>query len=694
MVLQAIQVAYLPLQRCLQDDHVRYVMVARPCEVVHNIRMNGNKKTSVSIITVFLAAITIQTLSALPLEGVTLYTSGVGEFVHRGEVSGSGSLAVSVPADAMSDVIRSLTLIDHDGGTVEAVGFPTGEDTTTRLARFPVNLTHTHRLHHVLRQMRGTTVELIVVIPGDVRGGTDSDRSLLSTPGSRTASVTGVLIGAEENTVLLAQGERIREVPLWQIESVRFSDSRAGEEFRAAVEALASEALETNVRDLSISYTGSGSRTLEIRYLVEMPRWHTTYRVIVEPGTDEAHLQGWIHLDNTGAIDWESVRLSLVSAQPITYRFDLYEPRYVERPPYVQEDALDPIAPPARVSVESMMMRSAVGDRVASSVAPAVATEQLQPGMVFTLTQTVSVARGRSLMVPLVNRAIPLSIIRYYDSRRDGEQPRTAFRITNSGETVLPAGPVAVYENTRYVGDGAIPVLLPGATTIVTYARDPDLRVTASGDTGEEQLITTRIIDGVLVAEHRTRHTTSYHVRSATGILPGRDGSAPLLVSHPLRSGWELVSPRGADIQGTIAIVAADGPGVTVVEERIRSQRYSLTDLDERMLISFSSNRIIDPSVRRSLQNIATLRRTLGELRRSRRTLEERRDAIFADQERISSNMAQLDRNSALYRRYTSDLARQEEELRTLKENLADAQREERNAENALREYLRTLGVD
>ena len=623
-----------------------------------------------------MAALTTS-LSALPLEDVTLYTSGVGEFVHRGKVTGSGTLVVNVPADSMSDVLRSLILIDHDGGTVEAVNFATGEDIATRLGRFPVDLAATQRLHHVLRQLRGSAVEITVRVHGD-----SANREF--------STVTGILVGAEENTVLVAGEKGLREIPSGQIESVDFSDPQSRAEFSAALEALSATTLASDQRELEVRYTGSATRRLEIRYLQETPRWHTTYRAVLESGSDRAHLQGWVHLDNTTAIDWNGVRLTLVSASPITYSYNLYEPQYVVRPPFVQDDALDPSAPTVRsapaVRPEAMMLRS--------TVTPTMDAEELFTGMTFTIPESVTVLRGRSTMVPLVNRPHSVTATRYYDPRRDGDRPRAAFRLTNDGVEQLPGGPITVYEGIRYVGDGAIPTLLPGAETIVTYARDMDLRVTTSADTGDEELITMRIVDGLLVAEHRTRHTTTYQIRSSTGVLPGSGGTPPLQISHPLRSGWELVSPRGADRQGQVAIVTARGTGETVVEERVRSHRYALTNLDDEMLVSFSTNRLIDPTVRRTLQNISTLRSTLADLRRTRRDLENRRDTLFADQERISANMAQLDRNSTLYRRYVSDLARQEDELRIIREDLEDALREERQAEAALREYLRTLGVD
>ena len=375
-------------------------------------------------------------LAALPPVEVTLFTSGVGEVVHRGEVSDSGTISLAVPADQMSDVLRSLTLIDLDGGTVEAVIYPTGETIATRLGRHPIDLSSASRMYQVLHQVRGATVEVTVTADAE---------------GEPRSTVTGKLVGATENTLFLVLHEVLREIPQQQVEDVRFLDPAVQQAFQAASDALAAVALESDRRELAISYSGSGRRTLEIRYLQEMPRWHTTFRVVVDPAGERALLQGWAHLDNTSAVDWEDVVVTLVAAQPITYRYDLYQPQYVDRPPYSQ-------AP------ESMVLRSApspartevYADRLTDSVAPALDAETLTTGMTFTIPGRTTVLRGRSTMIPIVNETLPADIVRHFDPARGGERPSVAFRFTNESDRIFPGGPVTVYEGRRYVGDGSI----------------------------------------------------------------------------------------------------------------------------------------------------------------------------------------------------------------------------------------------
>lgn len=595
-------------------------------------------------------------LTALPLRSVTLLTSGVGEFVHRGTVSGSGTLTFSVAREEMSDFLRSLTLIDHDGGTLDLAEYPTGSDQ---------KLQDVQKLADLLRQLRGTPLEVVL----------HREESHQDAPDS----VAGTLVGSGAETILLARDQAFREIPLSRVAILRSTDRAVQESLDTALASLARTAREKDRREVTLSYSGRGERTLEIRYLREMPLWNTTYRIVLDPEDRSGLLQGWAHIDNTTDLDWEGVELTLTAANPRTYRFDLYRPRYVQRPLFGAPEE-------PRIA---RMARSA--DQLTFAAAPPeLSREELLTGMTFTLPSPVTIPRGRSVMVPVVNTSVPAEPVRYISPDQDHGRPRAAVRFTNESDDVLPPGPLTVYEGPRYVGDGSIPLMPSRGETIVTYAVDPHLEVTSRSDGVEEEISTLTLAEGILIEERRARIRTTYEVRSL-----GTDRSdTPVVISHRRREGWEVVAPADHTLQGQNVLVPLRGSSVTVMEEQLRQQRYSLTELDQELLAQFSSNRLIDPTVRRTLQNIAALRSSLEENRRTRQNREARRDEIFTDQQRISTNMAQLERTSSLYREYTRALTHQEEELRRLQETLQEARQGEERAREALRDYLQTLGAD
>jgi hypothetical protein len=103
----------------------------------------------------------LQTDSAQPpLTRVTLFTSGVAEFYHETRVTGDATLRLAVPEDQMSDVVRSLTVLDADGGSVWQIDHAAGESLADRLGRYRVDLSGVRTLTDLLAQIRGTAVSV------------------------------------------------------------------------------------------------------------------------------------------------------------------------------------------------------------------------------------------------------------------------------------------------------------------------------------------------------------------------------------------------------------------------------------------------------------------------------------------------------------------------------------------------------
>ena len=290
-------------------------------------------------------------------------------------------------------------------------------------------------------------------------------------------------------------------------------------------------------------------------------------------------------------------------------------------------------------------------------------------------------------MIPIINRGFDAELIRSFDSARDDTSPRIALTFQNDSSTQLPPGPVTIFDGDRYAGDALLPTLLAGGRATLPYAIDVGHEVVREAETGDEELRSVTIVDGVLVEERRTRRTVRYRIGT-----PGDAGSPePITITHEIDSGWELVSPRPERTNGREHTFVTRGTRLTVVTERVREERVALTAAEEHRLLSYSSNRLIDPTVRRTLRNVLELRRTVSEFREARQSLENQIATIRDDQSRISANMQALERNSALYRRYVRELDEQEDSLSILRDELSDVREEEANAESALREYLRTL---
>ena len=92
------------------------------------------------------------------------------------------------------------------------------------------------------------------------------------------------------------------------------------------------------------------------------------------------------------------------------------------------------------------------------------------------------------------------------------------------------------------------------------------------------------------------------------------------------------------------------------------------------------------------LERYVDLQGQLVALDRAAAAARARLDAVFRDQERVRQNMAALDRNSTLYRRYLADLEAQEDEVDDLEVRLADLADERRAVQEAVDALVAGLG--
>ena len=63
----------------------------------------------------------------LPVTAVTLYRSGVGSFERSGTVTGDTSISLSFDADQINDILKSLVVLDLDGGRIGGVSYSSDE---------------------------------------------------------------------------------------------------------------------------------------------------------------------------------------------------------------------------------------------------------------------------------------------------------------------------------------------------------------------------------------------------------------------------------------------------------------------------------------------------------------------------------------------------------------------------------------
>lgn len=273
--------------------------------------------------------------AGLNLSRVVLYRSGVGYFQRTGTVSNDAKLSMPFDVSQINDVIKSLQVLDLDGGRVDSVSYPTKDPISRRLGSFALQIGDNPSIPSLLSRLRGSMVTLMTA-DAPVRGTVLSveTREVPQGGGGAGGGAPAVIDTAVVN-ILTEKGIRSVQVPT--ITSFEIEDKDLAADLNRALMALAESRAE-RTKTLDITLSGQGERRVAVGYVHETPVWKTSYRMILPEsdakagGASTGVMQGWAIVENTTDQDWTNVRLALVSGRPVSFQMDLYEPLYMGRP--------------------------------------------------------------------------------------------------------------------------------------------------------------------------------------------------------------------------------------------------------------------------------------------------------------------------------------------------------------------------
>lgn len=457
-----------------------------------------------------------------PIRRMVLFNSGVAQVVHAGEVEGNARVTMAFTRHDVDDVLKSLVFEDLDGGTVRSVEYkpaPDAEDVAAREFGPPMTLAQ------LLQAYRGEEVEVV------------------RADGASTGAIVGVenrQRGAlqEETVTLLGQGG-LYSISLNEIEQIQFLDPAVRKQFELAMSGIARSRSQRG-KSLGLLFAGEGERRIRYSYNVDAPIWRMSYRLAVQ--SDQATLQAWAHVDNVTGVDWEEVELELKSGHPQTFHAELFTPVLAERPsvglsPFEipndrtlvakWEDAdLPQLAAGMDLSQDSLMgmdefsrLQSGGGagglfggggggfgggfggggmadpdssgasqiewniDDAIEAAAEASSSSQM---VRFQLTEPVSLPAGRSAMLPVLKEVVEFEFFSQLSANTPGRPARQVVRLTNPASLPLIRGPLTLYRDGQYLGDGGLPRIEAAADGDFQYGTDPAVKIIDQSEARKE----------------------------------------------------------------------------------------------------------------------------------------------------------------------------------------------------------------
>lgn len=592
----------------------------------------------------------------LRIRKVVLYKHGVGYFEREGSVDGDAQVELAFKTAEVSDVLKSLTVLDLDGGHVSSISYDATTPASKLLEDIELDASDGRGLLGLLPQLQGAEVEVALGserIRGHVIGLDEVDRRVDQTTILRSHRLS--LLGSDGET---------QQIDLEDARTIRLLDEklRRDLEFYLRTQLAAKK---KDARVFTLFAQGEGRRRLRASYTLETPVWKATYRILLpEPESgDEPLVQGWAVVDNTQDEDWIDVDLALIAGLPISFVHDLYNPRYLRRP-VVEVREQSALAPP---SVEEALFQADEFARAAPAFMPApapagappqeraymkqaaprpvssvqVQTRERQVGDLFqyAITRPVTIKRNQSALVPIVLKPFGGRGVLLYNPATRERNPLSAVEFENTTGLTLEGGPVTVLEGDTYVGEAMVETIKPAETRLIPYSVELAVLVDSRSASRSDRVHRTRISRGVLF-------TFSMEVRRTVYTVANKSGrERRLYVEHQRDTSWELVETP-APYETTpgfyrfrAELPATDAFELAVNERREVSSSFSLANVTPDLVADYRSARYIDKRIAAALEQVVALKERASRVDAQSSELNAELAAITSDQQRIRENL-------------------------------------------------------
>ncbi len=654
----------------------------------------------------------------LPITRVVLYKHGVGFFERRGAVTGTTSVDLHFKAGEMNDVLKSLTTMDLGNGIVSSVSYESVKPIERQLEEVAVSLGDTDAVSGLLNQVKGARVAIEI-------GGKAVEGTVLGV--ETVARAIGESIINTPRVAILAQGSSVQSFDLLEVKSVTLLDESLRKDVQHLLDILISSK-KKDLKKLTIFAHGEGTRDLAVSYIVETPVWKTSYRLLLGDGEGEDPrpiLQGWAIVDNTQDEDWENVRLSLVAGLPISFVHDLYAPRYKRRPvvevreeaaygPPMLESAVESFAdasppafapppgfggPPGAAPPPPPPTPSPAKARARMVGTTHVQTRTVEVGDLFhyDIENPVTVRRGQSALVPILQGPIEGSRVAVYNAEVRGKNPMSAVLFKNTTGATLEGGPVTVLEGLSYVGEAMLDTLKPNDEKLVPFSVELGTTVSIDPQSDLTGVTHSRISNGYL-------YLTRYRLERRIYVINHKgDKPLTLFLEHRFNSGWEVLESESSDkpVERTenfyrfkLTCPPEETTRFTVVERGDQTETRAITQVGRDEVSVWLTSRWIDDHTRQVLFSLIDLRDQIHELARKVQQREQTIAEIFHNQERVRANLGALGASQderGLRERYVAEMSFDEDRLKELREEVRRDKTLRESLEHDLRERLTSL---
>jgi hypothetical protein len=678
-------------------------------------------------------------VSAPPVTKVVLYKHGMGYIERQGKVRDTAVMQLAFRADQMKDLLTSFYAVDLSGGRIISVQYETRDPLSKQLQDILINVPEKAALSQFLTQLKGARISV------KASGESIEGRVLGTEP--ITEVISGQSVRQSFRLVILTDAGPIRSADLFGITEFSLADEALQRDLSRLLD-LTLDSKYTNRKKLTLTSAGQGEREVRLGYLVEMPIWKASYRLILNAKEKEsALLQGWAQAENTTEEDWKDVSLSFVAGNPFSYVMDLYAPLYVKRPqvavPGLQDLAVDwdqttppendmdkrtlnapsQAAPPARrimggavsglaaanvaQSMDQMQLESgasavskerSLGETMASSVGAAAQGAKVGELFSYTANDKVSIPKGQAALVPVVSKPVQGKRVVYYKAAFS-PKPTNAWVLRNDTDLTFEAGAVTFFEGSTSLGEGILAhTLPPGSQEVLPYAADASVDVNSRTDSSLQPYYKGKLVDGILTVIRVETLTTIWKLTNR-----GKE-PATLWLNQPKNMAYRLSKPEKPlkEVDNHYRFEVVLKPGETsdfvVEEKRDVQEAVDVGRADLTRVRFFATEQYLSPATRAFLADVGGLMARKATLQRQINEWQDQTRRLSDEENRLRQNVNTTSTNTPnerdLRAKWMNALATAEDNLTALRGRIDDVSGQVRQIDEELARKIREFKGD
>ncbi len=265
----------------------------------------------------------------------------------------------------------------------------------------------------------------------------------------------------------------------------------------------------------------------------------------------------------------------------------------------------------------------------------------------FESTSPMSVAKGSSAMVSILDAKTAGEVVYLYDSesqRGNATFPFKAVRLQNPTESTLESGPVTVFGEGRFIGEGLAEPIPAHSTAFVPFALDRQIVVERKDSDRDHIARILSVQRGVFSSEveHTRRFGYVFHNRLAE--------PATVFVRHTIAEGYKLKKGDGAAAEriGQANLFRVEVPPSGSVDFSIEESTPVFKTIDLRSPIEmdqvrvYLSNGALEGPLKASIADLIKTQQDLGDVEQRILTMKEQMQAYRTRMDELHAQVVTL----------------------------------------------------